>query len=249
MKIKKIEVGDVFPTNEGGSVAVVEYMAWDKIVVRHIDNHGHLSIVRSGHLIRGKVKNPFWPSVFGSGYLGVGVYRCREAGKLTPAYRSWSDMLQRCYGVSCQARCPTYVGCTVADEWHNFQVFAEWFYRQAFGMVKGFALDKDLIVFGNKNYSAQTCSFVPQSVNKLLLDSGAARGNLPQGVRAHRKQFVARAYLDGKACHLGTHITPEAASRAYVIGKELIVKAVAEKWKDFLHPEVYKNLCTWEVSQ
>ena len=42
-------------------------------------------------------------------------------------------------------------------------------------------LDKDILVKGNKIYSPEACRFVPQYINTLLTNAGAARGELPCG--------------------------------------------------------------------
>jgi hypothetical protein len=195
-------------------------------------------------MIKIKVNNPFRPSAYGVGYFGVGAYRAN-----TPAYVTWRSMLMRCYDPTYKARFPSYAGCKVAGEWHDFQAFAEWFYSQAYSAAKGFSLDKDLIIPGNKTYSSKACSFVPVSINSLLLNNEASRGALPQGVSAHRKKFSARVFFNGKSIYIGTYSTPEQASIAYVDAKKSVVKTTAQKWKDWLHPEVYKNLCTWEIGQ
>jgi len=66
-------------------------------------------------------------------------------------------MIERCHSVSFQKKRPTYIGCTIHNEWYNFQNFAQWFHKYH---VKGYALDKDIKVKGNKHYSPETCLFV-----------------------------------------------------------------------------------------
>lgn len=245
----KIKEGDVFPTNEGGSVTVVSYEAWNKIVVKHMDERGHTATVRSDHIASGRIKNPFHPSTFGVGYIGVGEYTSRKAGKNTAQYITWRNMIQRCYSAAYQAKYPSYKGCSVAREWHNFQVFARWFDGQPHSLDPGFSLDKDLIYLGNKTYSPDACSFVPHEVNKVLVNCKSARGPLLQGVSIRGNAFIAKVSSGGDTLRLGTFPTPEMASSAYVTSKKSVVRAVAEKWKRFLDPRVYENLCRWEIAQ
>jgi len=47
---------------------------------------------------------------------------------------------------------------------------------------QGKALDKDLLVKGNKLYSPETCVFIPESLNCFILESEANRGEYPIGV-------------------------------------------------------------------
>ena len=96
-------------------------------------------------------------------------------------YSTWKGMLDRCYSEKYRAKFPTYIGCSVCDEWLLLSNFQEWYnihYRD------GMALDKDILIQGNKIYCPEACRFVPQYINSLLTDAGAIRGNLPLGVRA-----------------------------------------------------------------
>ena len=96
-----------------------------------------------------------------------------------PYYRVWKDMLKRCYSNKYQERYPTYIGCTVADEWLTFSVFKSWMEKQDW---EGMQLDKDLLFSGNKVYSAETCVFVTRVVNSFMSESGSARGEWLIGV-------------------------------------------------------------------
>lgn len=245
-KTNKIQAGDVLPTNEGGSVTVIEYRNAGEILIEHNDAHKYQVVVRASNLRVGSVKNPFHPSVFGVGYIGVGKHTALVKGKVA-ARGSWTRMMQRCYSSEYLAKYPTYIGCSVHSDWHNFQTFAEWFYAQPNSENAGFALDKDLLVLGNKIYSADTCSFVPQEINKLLNDSATARGIYPQGVWPHGKGYRAKLSVNGKQLALGTYSTPEQAYSVYKKAKEENVRSMATEWREWLHPTVYENLMTWEL--
>lgn len=188
----------------------------------------------------------YTPTVRGVGFLGVGDYKATVGGKVTPAYRTWGGMMERCYDPSWHAKQPAYIGCTVTPEWHNFQVFAEWYYAQAKG--EGWALDKDLIIKGNKVYSAETCASVPSEINSLLVNHKASRGDLPQGVSRHRGRYQATIHVRGKQQYLGLFSTPEAAFEAYKGVKEAHVKDMADFWKPELDPRVYAALMAYTVT-
>ena len=104
------------------------------------------------------------------------VWRC-------PFYRAWSDMLSRCYSAKYQENRPTYIGCTVSDEWHTFSNFRSWMETQDW---EGNQLDKDLLFEGNKAYGADSCVFVTQLVNSFTADNRAARGEWMIGVSWHK---------------------------------------------------------------
>lgn len=188
----------------------------------------------------------YTPTVQGVGFLGVGRHKTKVDGKVNPAYRTWKNMLLRCYGPSFSDRFPAYTGCTVAPEWHNFQIFAEWYHTQVIG--EGWGLDKDLIVKGNKVYSAETCSFVPREINNLLLNHKNGRGDLPQGVCCYQGRYRAHISVRGKLQHLGTFSTPEAAFAAYKGVKEAHVKDMANFWKPEIDPRVYAALTAYTVT-
>ncbi len=99
-------------------------------------------------------KDLYLPSVRGVGFIGEGVYRASISGVETEAYKSWARMLTRCYSAYTH---PAYAGCTVCEEWHNFQNFAKW---HEDNYIKGYHLDKDTKVVGNKMYSPDTCQFI-----------------------------------------------------------------------------------------
>lgn len=107
-------------------------------------------------------KDRLAPSVYGIGFMGEGRYKASINYKTTRQYETWKSMMRRCYSsVSLKAR-PTYRDCTVCDEWHNFQNFAKWFDNN---YIKGYELDKDIKVNGNKTYSPCTCMFVSPADN------------------------------------------------------------------------------------
>ena len=244
---KQIISGDVFPTNEGGSVTVLQYRNAHGVIIQHNDDYGHIATVRAGDLRRGMVKNPYHRSVYGVGFIGVGEHPVSVNRKLTPVYKTWNNMLERCYNPKFHARCPTYIGCSVHPDWHNFQNFAEWYERQYFATC--WQLDKDLIVEGNKVYSANTCVFVPQQLNTLLSDCGATRGDLPQGVSRNGKGYRATLNIDGRLHQLGTYVTPSEAFQAYKLAKEANVERMAEQYKCLIDPRVYDSLMRYEVSK
>ena len=249
MKANHVREGDVFPTNDGGKVIVLECLSSREITVEHQDSHLHWAVVRATNLREGKIKNPYHPVVFGVGYMGYGKHSGFVNGKPAPAYDSWARMLKRCYDPAYHNKQPTYVGCSVADEWHNFQVYAEWYYGQPNGQNPDFQLDKDLRIGGNKQYGPDACSFVPQQINILLADHAASRGDLPQGVVRKGNSFQVRLSVNGKLTYLGIYPTPEQAFAVYKTAKEENVKTMAEEWKDWIHPEVYNYLMVWKVDE
>lgn len=157
-------VGAKFPTNSCGYLVVTHYEDNEHVHVQ-FEATGTERTARTCHIREGKVNDPYSPSAFGVGYLGVGKYQGNHNKQETPAYSAWYAMLGRCYSESFQARNPSYIGCSVDPMWHNFQNFAEWYESNYPTDGKRYQLDKDILVKGNKIYSPSTCKFVTNQEN------------------------------------------------------------------------------------
>jgi hypothetical protein len=119
------------------------------------------------------------------------VYNDRKIIWMCPYYLKWRNMLQRCYSPTEQKRNPTYIGCTVCEEWLLFSNFRSWMETQDW---EGKDLDKDILFIGNKVYSPEACVFIHERVNSFTLDRVLDSGDHPLGVRLDRAsgRFVAR---------------------------------------------------------
>lgn len=98
-------------------------------------------------------------------------------------------MLTRCYNHKSLKKNPSYIGCSVCDEWLTYSNFKRWYEDPINGYREGYHLDKDILVKGNKVYSPETCCFVPHSINCLLLTRQRKRGALPIGVTIRHKTY------------------------------------------------------------
>ena len=96
-----------------------------------------------------------------------------------PFYRTWKNMLVRCYSEKYQLKRPTYKGCSVCEEWLTFSNFKAWMEQQDWGSKH---LDKDLLKEGNKLYCPDYCIFVDQMINSFVTDRVNARGEYMIGV-------------------------------------------------------------------
>jgi len=166
-------------------------------------------------------------------------------GKRVPykPYLAWSHMLKRCYSDLFQMEKPTYVSCTVCEEWLIFSNFEKWMLTQNFD---GLALDKDIIKQGNKIYAPEYCRFISQALNSLLTTHGAARGDLPLGVDWHNasKKYRAKISINGKQKILGYFKTAQEAKAAYDKAKYAEIRRHALMQTD---PEIKAGLMNWEV--
>lgn len=146
---------------------------------------------------------------------------------ICPYYKTWKSMLGRCYYESLHYT-PYYQGCTVSEDWLTFSNFKSWMEGQPWENCQ---LDKDILFEGNKEYSAQTCCFVPRNINILLTDREGARGSYPIGVyyREKHNKFTA-SVRDTKSVHLGTYNTAEEAHQAWKKAKSGIISKRVAEW-------------------
>ena len=188
--------------------------------------------------------------VHGVGVYEKGVYPASLNRELTLHYKIWVGMLQRCYSEANQKKRPTYIGCSVSEDFKNFQLFAAWCELQIGFGVKGYHLDKDIISKGSKQYSADNCVFIPKHINLLLTDRGRDRGEYPIGVNWHKAvgKFQASLSRKGKRHCIGYYNSVEDAVSAYKEAKESHVKDMAREYKDFVDERVYNALMVWETT-
>ena len=148
------------------------------------------------------------------------------------AYRTWSNMLARCYSPVFHATHPSYYDCSVDPQWFRFSNFAEWFSQQK---TTNRVLDKDLIVPGNRIYSPVTCIMLPSRVNALFTSS-KGRGALPRGVDVARgkrkKKFRAQLDINGKRVTLGYFQKSEDAEICYADSKASLIRSLYQELRD-----------------
>ena len=250
-KRRKVErVGETFVNFQGAKFTIIEYINSANVVVEFEDGYRRKTDYKS--CVKGSVKNLIFPNVFGVGYIGEGEYTSKTKGCDERAYEIWQGMLERCYSRHSE-KYPTYVGCAVCEEWHNYQNFAKW-YEGNYYEIDGerMCLDKDILVKGNKTYSPETCVFVPNEINCLFTKSNRARGEYPVGVyyKKKNKKFCSQCKIGGgkPQKYLGLFLTVEEAFQAYKEFKEQYIKEVANKYKNKIPSRLYEAMMNYEVN-
>lgn len=244
--INQLEPGDILDTYSGSTLTVLDINGSMDILVQHNDVYQHESVTTASALRTGRVKNPYHPTVFGIGYIGIGKYKCSENGRLTQVYNIWSRMLQRCYAPETNPGFSTYVGCHTCVEWHDFQNFAKWYYNNPYYGL-GYDLDKDLIIKGNRMYSPYTCTLIPRELNKAISTTYCSNSGLPIGVYQSGDRYIAfvRGYIEGD--YLGTYSTAEEAKYYRDIAKKNHILNLASKWGHCIDYRAYNALVNWIV--
>ena len=184
-------------------------------------------------------------NVYGVGindYCGTVV----NGGKVLTSYKVWDAMLNRCYSKKHHIKHPSYIDCTVCDEWLYFSNFKKWFDEN---YVEGYHLDKDILVKGNRVYSPDTCCFVPREINNVIENVKSKRGNTPMGVFERFGKFLSYVRVNGKRIYLGTFGTIEQAFEAMKKEKEMYIKKLAQTYYDAnkITKRVYDALMRYEV--
>lgn len=163
---------------------------------------------------------------------------------ICPFYQRWKSMLERCYSEKYQARQPTYVGCSVSKDWLSLSNFKSWMEKQDW---EGKQLDKDVLLFGNKVYSNETCVFVSRKVNTFLAESTKSRGEWPIGVYSRNGKFRAQCKrIDGSTVYLGIFDNSLDAHKSWLAFKleqsyilaaqqtdERVAKALIERYENY----------------
>ena len=242
-------VDKVCKSKSSGDFKVLKYNDARNVEIQFVDT-GCRKVAEMKDVRNGNVKDPYVPSVCGVGILGT-KYLSAVNGRNTKEYNLWQSMLKRCYNSTYQKKKPTYEGCKVSDNFKSYEYFYEWCNSKVGFDVKGFDLDKDLLIKGNKVYSENTCIFIPREINTLLVKRKASRGEHLIGVYWHNtsKSFKAMVSKNkGKSEHLGYFKTEIEAFNAYKVAKESFVKEQAEKWKGKIDERAYEALMSYTVN-
>lgn len=147
-----------------------------------------------------------------------------------PYYQTWWLMLDRCYSKQLHKTHPSYIGCSVCEEWRHFSKFRSWMEKQDW---QGNQLDKDILLQGNKVYSPETCVFVERGVNMFMVDREDKNRLLPQGVKLTADNtYSVQVKWKGKTVHVGTYKCVEQAALAYRQKKCNLAQELAHSQKD-----------------
>lgn len=240
----KSRIGEIKKSKNYGLMKIIEYHSWEDIKVKF--KTGSVIKTNYSNFKKGKVKDPLFPIVCGIGYIGIGKYKPSINGKKVVEYQTWHNMFERCYNPYNINKRLGYQNVFICEFFHNFQNFAKWHKENHYELLdEKVDLDKDIIKKNNKIYSPEYCSFVPQSINKLIIKCGKTRGKYPIGVSSHKNTNGYRARLGNK--HLGFFSTQQKAFRAYKKEKEKQIKIMANKYKEVLNKKVYDSLIEYQI--
>ena len=258
---KKIEVNDVFKSNFGGEFTVIKVVNQELITVVFNDDFQYETLTTSWAIKTGGVKNPFARRLFNVGYFGVGSFKAchgsKSAGaKSTLEYATWVNMLSRCYyekEISAIKGYHTYNDVTVDDSWFNFQVFAEWYVKEANRIHKidptlKLNLDKDLINPKSRVYSKDTCCLIPAELNTgIIVKQNVKNNTMPSTfIKASNGKYQVSFSAMNSSIKLTDFTTELECVVAFIAAKEKSIKLLAHKYINILPENVYTILADYK---
>lgn len=139
---------------------------------------------------------------------------------------------------------PAYENCTVCKEWHNFQTFCDWYFKNYYDYTGGrLHIDKDILNKGNTVYAPDRCLLVPQKINMIFMTKAKKTDqDLPNAIYRCKNGF--RSSYNGKS--LGTFKTLDEAITAHDTEMIKHIKQLAEEYKTILPKKVYKALINYK---
>ena len=241
-------VGKVCKSKSSGDFKILKYNNNENVDIQFLKTD-YETTVQLINIKSGSIKDPYSPSVYSVGVLGA-KYPSRVNGVLTREYKLWMDMLRRCYSDGFKKKHLTYKDCEVSDKFKSYEYFYEWCNKQIGFSNQSWQLDKDLLIKGNKVYSEDSCVFIPQEINKVLVKCTASRGEHLIGVYWCKKGKAFKAQISknkGKQEFLGYFNTELEAFDAYKVAKETYIKEQANKFKSQIDTRAYQALMNYTV--
>lgn len=215
-------VGEIYFHPKYGEFLIIEYHSEDKVKIR-FSNTKYEYYTSYSHIKNFEVCDKYSKGVYGN-YHGEG-----RANK--QAYKTWYNMLFRCYNSSC------YKDVKVCEEWYNYSAFEEWYERQY--KENRWHLDKDILSNGNGLYSPDTCCFLPPEINTFFAKFKKAKG---YSYNKRKKRYEAYCRNNGKYIHLGIYDTQEAAREAYLNYKRELFEEIFRPYADVISKRVYESM-------
>lgn len=251
--VKNNRIGEAKLMACGNVATIIEYSN-NKCITVKFDN-GEIIECIYVQFKKGTITSKYTRTIYNVGYLGEGKYKVKHNNNLTNQYKTWVSMIRRCYSEVELNKEPSYIGCSICEEWLNYQNFAQWYDENYYEIDNEvMEIDKDIIYKGNKLYSPNTCIFVPSRINCLFTKTNAKRGDYPIGVKYHKRDNVFESCCSNivnnkkKTIYIGRFNNPiDAFYKGYKPFKESYIKEVAEEYKDKIPERLYNAMMNYIV--
>ena len=145
-------------------------------------NTGYETIAERQAINYGKVRDNYYPTVAGVGYIGDYKGNIKGGGdyRVFDLYNTWNSMIHRCYNPICNAY-STYgaIGVQVCKRWHNFtnflydaQLLPNYTKKAMYRNL--YELDKDYLQYNipksQRVYSPETCIWLSYYDNSMIMN-------------------------------------------------------------------------------
>lgn len=247
-ELKAKRLGEIAENKHGCLMKIIEYNNSNDITVEFQDDYRYKTHTTYGNFTKRTIVNPYSPTICGVGISGAkypSSYRNSNGETVhTKEYLTFKSMITRCYNPNYHKQQPTYAQVECCKEWLNRDNFEDWLRSQKNYekfLNGGFALDKDILVKGNKVYSPETCCLVPQRINGLFEKNKKKDSDLPIGVKKYYGKYVVYCCVNCKNIYVGTYKTRQEAFVAYKLFKENYIKQVARE--EFDAGNITKECC------
>ena len=234
-KEKYIEkrTGEIFITNQGYTVVITKYNNSKDCSIL-ID--GKIEVDNISYCRIKKINNPFHKVLSGIGYFGVGEYKNTNQ----KSYHIWNNMISRSLENN----------SIICEEWHNFQNFAQWYENNWKYWMKGWRIDKDILVKGNKIYSPETCCLTPSEFTNIFKTEESKIERLSTGVRKGKSgKYTAVTRIDGVTVRFSGYSTNEEAYEKYKQVKEKQFKDKAIKYRGQITEECFNAIYNYKITE
>lgn len=255
----KTRLGAIKTNAQNCLMKCVEYTNSHNIIIEFQDEYKYKVKTTWDNFEKEKIKNLYHPNVCGVGIIGSKYPRSID-GKTTKEYQTWSNMIHRCFNKKGKRNYPTYAGVTCCEEWLLYENFYEWLHNQEnfdkWSQQERSALDKDILIKGNKIYAPNTCCLVSDNINGLFEKADKSRGNLPIGVKYEKRNnsyYACCRNGDAKtnphATFLGYASNEIESFNMYKQYKENVIKSIAQEEynKGNITKKCYDAMMKYEV--
>ena len=220
---------EIYDSANSGKFKIIRDLGTDnhgfrKVEIEFIET-GYRNIVFLSRVKAKAVRDPYYKSIFGVGYIG-NTYTNKDHLTL---YKIWHAMMSRCYNEN-DKQYPTYggIGVRVDERWHSFENYVndvqqiDGYYNKLQDR-EGYQLDKDYLQIGipkcDRVYSKDTCLWLPvrDNINIRTIDNknnNDVRGN-HYGVYKYGDLYYAKIYTNGNEIPLGSYYNEIAACNVY----------------------------------
>jgi hypothetical protein len=163
----------------------------------------------------------------------------------------WKGIIDRCTPSKQKGKYGSYVGCSLCEEWKDFQNFCEWCLENK--ICEGMDIDKDVLIKGNKVYSPETCIIIPSEINSRLNFNIPLRDTL-MGVTKNvlRNGYSYKARFgkgDSGRVELGTFKTELEAHQAWANYRKSLIIPLVEQYKYAITDKAYQALKNYSFLQ